>query len=156
MKVKHVFKYNPPMGIYHPSSGLTAIVNDPVYLSETLWLCKITPDKEGKKEITSEGYPDVSFSTEHHIIDYSLWNHTLVMDRGQNKSASSTKPHLITRSLSTLKDIVNYRLSRDANITHIQRNEYRSDEDFKKTSSKIDVYQFEPEGRTIFGRRNKN
>mgnify|MGYP001598670954 CR=1 FL=1 len=145
MKVKHEFKYDSSMGIYRPSSELTTIVNDPAYI------CERIPDEEGKREINFRGYCDIHTSAEWHTINYILFNQALVLDRGEGWPSSSTKPHLITKSLMTLKDIVCFELSRDANITHVIRHDYRKDKDFKEYSHNTDVYQFEPDGKRIFG-----
>ena len=145
MKVKHEFKYDSSMGVYHTSSELTTIVNDIAYL------CERIPNEEGKKEISINGYCGLNTSAEWHIITYLLFNQDLTLDRGNEWPSSSTKPHLISKSLMTLKDIVGFELSRAANITHIIRHDYRKDKDFKEYSHNMDVYQFEPDGKRIFG-----
>ena len=150
MKVKHEFKYDSSMGIYHPSSELITIAHDLAYL------CERIPDEEGKKEISLKGYCDLNTSAEWHTINYILFNQDLVLNRGEGWPSSSTKPHLITKSLMTLKDIVCFELSRGANITHIIRHNYRKDKDFKEYSHNTDVYQFEPDGKRIFGEERSN
>jgi len=145
MKVRHEFKYDSSMGMHHSSSELTTIVNDPAYL------CERIPDEEEEKEISLRGYCDIQTSAERHTINYLLFNQDLVLSRGNEWPSSSTRPHLITRSLMTLKDIVCFELSRAANITHIIRYDYRKDKDFKEYSHNMDVYQFEPDGKRIFG-----
>ena len=146
MKVKHEFQYDPSMGIYHPSSELIKIANEPAHL------CERIPEEEGKREILVKGYCDLHTSAEWHIITYLLFNNGLVLDRGDNWPSSSTKPHLVNKSLMKLEDTVRFELSRGANITHIIRHDYRKDKDFKEYSHNQDVYQFEPDGITIFGK----
>jgi len=144
MKIKHEFKYDPSMGLYHPSSELETIANDPAHI------CTRIPDEEGKKEIEAQGYLKIGSKTEWHTITYLIFNGDLLLGRGENWPSSSSRPHLVTTSLMNMRDFAKFELSRGANITHILRHEFRRDKDFKEYSHITDVYQFEPDGKTLF------
>jgi hypothetical protein len=138
-KVKNKFEFNPSMGTYHPPSELVTILKEPTYLSEKI------PVDEGVKEFLEVGHFFDSCPVEWHKTHYDIYNGTLAVAKGDRQGSSSAWPHLIERSLTTVKKMIDDCLSHDANITHVIREDEKRNKHFRRTELKSDVYQFWPE-----------
>ncbi len=113
--------------IHHNSKeDLTSILSEPTYT-----------------EIAIE----FNLGREFHCIDFNLYNNGLLVDRGKQKPGSSNKPHVVTKSLFSVEEMI-YKLNLvyGKKVSHVLRidryTKFHTKEFAEQSPLKMDTYEF--------------
>jgi len=123
--------------VYHSSrEDLTSILREPTYTEIGLF-------PPGVSNSIEFGYKNWEF----HCVDFDLYNDDLLVDRGNQKPGSSSKPHNVTKSLFSVEEMIyELNLAYGKQVSHILRTDRYTDFHTKEFVDqhplKMDVYEF--------------